>query len=115
MNIAEAVNLMASENGMTLATVSRATGHAHTYVSSTLGRGRCPSFDNMNEIVRAAGYTICMVKQGCEPEGAIIVTETLKQKKLSDKEKAERARKERARRRKALLAELERLDAEDSE
>lgn len=112
MNIHEAMKKIADDTGMTFAALSRAMGRHYTYISSNLGRGRCPLFDNVIEMVRTAGYSICIVRQGDEPEGSIVVDTSLDAKKQTARQRDAQLRKERERRKKALLAELERLDSE---
>lgn len=115
MDLKGAVMQLSRDTGLTYAAASRILGHKDAYVSSAVGRGKCPSFDNANLIVRAFGYSICLVKQGDEPKLSIVVDETMDGVSFTAKSKEAAARKERERRRKALQAELDRLNEMDSE
>lgn len=113
MNLWEAVRSLSHETGMTYASASKILGKGSGYVSHMAGRRNCPSFDNANMIVRAFGYSICLVRQGDEPELAFVVDETMGNTSYTSGAKEAALRKERERRRKALQAELDRLNELD--
>lgn len=112
MDIKDAIMGIAEAEGVTFSSLSTAMGRNHTYISSNLGRGRCPLFDNVLEMASALGYSVCLIKSGDEPDGACVVDEYLTLKKLSANKREARLKRERERRRRELLAELEKLDSE---
>lgn len=112
MDIWSAIKKLSHETGMPMTSVSKQLEHSDAYVFNMFGRGKCPSFDNANKVIRAYGYSICLVRQGEEPEAAIAIDETMDGRSFTAKERESAARKERERRRAALLAELERLGDE---
>lgn len=113
MDIWSAVKRISHETGLPMTSISKSLGHHDTYVSNALGRGKCPSFDNANTIVREFGYSVCLIKQGDEPDSSLVIDETMDDRRFTARAKESASRMERERRRKALQAELDRLNELD--
>lgn len=113
MNVWDALKHAVRESGMSYPAVEESIGRGRNYISGNMSRKSCPSYDNALMLFKACGYTLCIVKMGDEPEGAILVDETLPEATLTTQERDERKHQERERRRKALQAELDRLNELD--
>ena len=103
MNVWDALKKTIHDTGMSYTSVEKVICRGKNYIAGNMSRKSCPSYDNALLMFRACGYTLCIVRQGDEPEGAIMVDETLPEANLSAEERSKRVSEERERRRKALL------------